>query len=922
MPALRFPLTSYLPIENASIKGIDAILKRAARDLERDILKAAGDSVSAEVNRAQLEAQLKAIKTHLKGDWRDIAAAITRGQAAAVAAAERVLAEYQWPLFKSLVDRATFDAVVNNEALRAASGVRTLMDRLGGSYLPLSKQVYKTEALVNGWVDNSVNSALARGLTAREFAREVRQFIDPAVPGGASYAARRLARTEINNAYHVGTLRRYADSGVVEEVDWNLSSSHPEGDECDDYKAQSPWPVDNVPKKPHPQCLCFLTPALPEPDEFLAKMLAGLEYSEEYAGPPRAAALGVLERAAAKAGQSLRSYANYASTTTLRVNAGKPLANIYQSNLARGVYTELARRRPLAIAAGRPDPISTARIFRRGPGGTTLVSSTRIPRSDLPPKPMLAIRDIDAIPPKPTLLELETAREIAEPIRDTRAYAMATNPRSVRNQNMGIRNIDLDEAPGSGAINRDFVSLRDLINNIPEGTDESFRYSDKMVQTFSDIFGREEFAGLKIKVDFATARTGGTGAYVNFSGKIIDPITSKQVGSIERIFRMDGDNLVVKHEFLKLDKEYQGKGFSTQLDAFQRDLYAKSGGATIKVHAALDKGAYTWAKAGYDWDPDYYGVKKLQDYPEYIVLGIRTRLEESKKRAARGEVPYFEPDVEAYLDDMVLTFMSEPIEKWPKPIDLVNSPMIGKDWTGVEVPIGKLIFNGQVDWRGKRVVRPNADAPKSKLPDYLKNNTAPAPAPAVPTPVVKPPVIPETPPIVRFDTDRSKSQEVELFNNLFEQGTSLDGVASVPLSEQDYGRIILTSAQAQQRGTQELYNQTQSLLMNSGPNPRTIVSLPVMSTIESPLNMIGDEVNYSRTGIAERVFNNNPLPVSDGGLTMSIILPDGWRGGVLVDGSSMVILPANYTVRILDVEKVGDGYRGRGILVAQEYLPI
>lgn len=276
--ARRFPLIQYLQVEQAYVSEIDKILRKAAKD-NADRLNALPDSANP-LTRAQLKAQAAAIKANLAQDWTNIQKAIDNGQKAAAARASEVLSAYENDVLSAVLSRESMDALIKSEAQRAASGVRTLMDRLESSKKPLSENVYNTKKLTEGWVDREINAALVAGLSAAQLAKQIRQFIDPAVPGGASYAARRLARTEINNAFHAATQRRMKESQIVEEVDWNLSTSHPEGDVCDSLASDSPYPEDEVPEKPHPQCLCFLTPRLPDQAEFIDNLFAG-KYGDE-----------------------------------------------------------------------------------------------------------------------------------------------------------------------------------------------------------------------------------------------------------------------------------------------------------------------------------------------------------------------------------------------------------------------------------------------------------------------------------------------------------------------------------------------------------------------------------------------------------------------------------------------------------------
>jgi hypothetical protein len=287
----RYPLIRYLRVESAYVNQLKDVLEEAAKQIEVAILLLGPKSEP--LTRAQLRAQRAAIKAQLrelfKGAIKDIIAA---GQKAAAADAVKVLAEYEKELLEKLGSASYYDDIVRAEAQRAASGVNSLMARWTSSYRPLSSRVYRAGVIGNGAIDRAINVALVRNLSAAEFAASIRALISPKVPGGVSYAALRTARTEINNAAHAATQQRYKDSKIVDAVDWHLSTSHPEGDECDGLAADGPYDIDNVPSKPHPQCLCYTTPSLPSRKEFLERLLRGDYGDEPWVSGARASAGG------------------------------------------------------------------------------------------------------------------------------------------------------------------------------------------------------------------------------------------------------------------------------------------------------------------------------------------------------------------------------------------------------------------------------------------------------------------------------------------------------------------------------------------------------------------------------------------------------------------------------------------------------
>jgi hypothetical protein len=141
---------------------------------------------------------------------------------------------------------------------------------------PLSARVYKTAALANGQVSQAINRSLARGDSAQKLAKSVRALIDPDVPGGVSYAAKRLGRTEINNAFHAQSIHDAQLAPWVQEMRWHLSKVHePQGCVCETYAVYGLFPIEHVPEKPHPNCRCYVTPELPAYDNFENALLSG-----------------------------------------------------------------------------------------------------------------------------------------------------------------------------------------------------------------------------------------------------------------------------------------------------------------------------------------------------------------------------------------------------------------------------------------------------------------------------------------------------------------------------------------------------------------------------------------------------------------------------------------------------------------------
>lgn len=277
----KYPLIEYMKVQQYHDALIKQKLEKSAdylQDLLSDMVGKPG--IGNEISRIQMRANRSAILSVLNEDWAYFDKVVENGVKNAASAASEVVSTYENTLLKLALKPGDLKILQSQFAQSAALNIDALLTRTYASGVPLSPRIYKGLDFALGYVDARIDTALATGMSQKQFAKSIASLFNPNVPGGVSYAALRTARTEINNAYHASANKRYKDSGLVEAVDWHLSTSHPEGDICDQMAADSPYPVDEVPVKPHPQCFCFTTPALPSPEEFQKKLLAG-EYGDE-----------------------------------------------------------------------------------------------------------------------------------------------------------------------------------------------------------------------------------------------------------------------------------------------------------------------------------------------------------------------------------------------------------------------------------------------------------------------------------------------------------------------------------------------------------------------------------------------------------------------------------------------------------------
>lgn len=256
------------------------VLTQASKDADEALTALSKSSTfSSGVRTAQIKMAQTEIQSLLDGVFKNVTPIIKDGQSGTAIAAANALTEtdrqYLAAAFNSTND---VNAFIKSQRQSASVGVANAISRVTGSDIPLSARVYRTEKLANRWVQNRVNSSILRGDAARDIAKIVRDSIKPSVPGGVSYAALRLGRTELNNAFHCTAITMAQDRPWIKSMDWKLSHVHvidPFTQEiCEEY-ALRVWPVGQVPPKPHPQCRCYVTPRLEAFDSFLSSLTTG-----------------------------------------------------------------------------------------------------------------------------------------------------------------------------------------------------------------------------------------------------------------------------------------------------------------------------------------------------------------------------------------------------------------------------------------------------------------------------------------------------------------------------------------------------------------------------------------------------------------------------------------------------------------------
>lgn len=285
-------LDRYIRLQQTYDVDLAKILQRAAADAEREIRKLKmKEGIGAATRAAQLTGSRGAIGRVLAYLWKQVGDLVRSGRVDAVNQA--IMQTFNWEetlIAKAIPEKDKRTAILEYLLDSADKNVDAMLARVFQTKQTLSQRVYKSQALSKGWVEDAINSALARGATAAELAKEVRDLIDPNTKGGVSYAAKRLARSEINNAYHAQAIDSARDKPWITGMRWKLSETHKIPDNCNRYAEQEQglgpgvWPAGMVPAKPHPQCLCYVIPELPSVAEFTRSLHLGMydSYFDEH----------------------------------------------------------------------------------------------------------------------------------------------------------------------------------------------------------------------------------------------------------------------------------------------------------------------------------------------------------------------------------------------------------------------------------------------------------------------------------------------------------------------------------------------------------------------------------------------------------------------------------------------------------------
>lgn len=268
--------------EAATVRELKNLFRRVAKDLREEIEGVTPGTLRA----AHLNTLAKALEGSADTLNRQGLQAIQNGIEMAVREAvkgsEKITTDLTREIFDPVEIKWLF-ADINNRAVLA------VLSRTRHDGLRVSDRIWRISQRARDSVRKIVEDGVTRGLNSRELARQVERYLQPdvwtplkeetrrrlGVPKDISMEAMRLAVTELNNAFHEGTVLSYRAIPSARGIYWRLSHSHPQTDICDTYSRHNGdgfYGKGTEPTKPHPWCKCVTVPAMEDPKEFVKRL--------------------------------------------------------------------------------------------------------------------------------------------------------------------------------------------------------------------------------------------------------------------------------------------------------------------------------------------------------------------------------------------------------------------------------------------------------------------------------------------------------------------------------------------------------------------------------------------------------------------------------------------------------------------------
>lgn len=258
-------------------KEILDIYEEAAKQIQYMLSKAKAGGLSSRY-LSELD---KSINQYLSELRNSLTSSIKDG----IEASAQIASAVQLSYFDSISPREDILATFNKMFSQLPTSV--LKQVIGGNYYAdgktLNNRIWDLTSKNAKDIDTLIKINVAKGVNARELAKQLDAYIDPnkrieaktieaGMSKNISYQAQRLSRTSLTHAHNESYIQGAKMNPFCRGMKWNLSPSHYERqvkrwgrDICDEYarrdnyaRGQGVYPADKYPVA-HPNCLCYPT---------------------------------------------------------------------------------------------------------------------------------------------------------------------------------------------------------------------------------------------------------------------------------------------------------------------------------------------------------------------------------------------------------------------------------------------------------------------------------------------------------------------------------------------------------------------------------------------------------------------------------------------------------------------------------------
>lgn len=269
----------------ATMRQVRDVYRRAAEGIRDDI----GKLTPGTLRHAHLTALQTALDRRAVDMSKEVLAATHQGIWMASGAGSKGVADVTAHMLRDAFREENVQRLFAgiNERATLAMVARTRRDGL-----KLSDRVWRTSERARNSVQRIIEDAVVRGQDARTTARQVQQYLQPGVwkahkaetrrrlgvGTDVSYQAMRIARTEMNNAFHEGMIAANQHSPGYRGIYWRLSARHIVPDICTDMAVDMShgepgfYPKGKEPVRPHPNCWCVAVSAWESPEQFTERL--------------------------------------------------------------------------------------------------------------------------------------------------------------------------------------------------------------------------------------------------------------------------------------------------------------------------------------------------------------------------------------------------------------------------------------------------------------------------------------------------------------------------------------------------------------------------------------------------------------------------------------------------------------------------